>query len=498
MHIPAFSVRQYSILIIVFLSVGSLVSAPLAFARMNKKQIRTEYRALLGRDPVAAELTNRATMKGVKNDLQKKLAALPERDRAITVLYKELLARRPRPHELAAWKKQATALIAIQDSVLASSERRAALDDIYLNMVGRYPSDDERGASMHGDMSLEHMRKTLMTSEERKTAIIDRFASVLWRAPDDVEMSFFLSTGQSLDFIGQNTQPAAHAGDDQTVLNDVELVQLDGLKSSDLEGAPLTYLWTVIETPPDAAVTLSHPTAARPTFRIPPSIDDSLYQQEGLYRFQLVVSDGQTKSTPDEVDIHVRMETRFETELFTLINGVRRAEIGQPKDPIKGTPTIPLLTFHGALARAARAYSRILFVNGGVESVDRNGKTPTDRAREEGYPLKRIGENIALIKSKTPIRLTTKRVQGILDGWLASDEHKKNLMRGEFTDTGIGFFGGRFAPGEYRIYAVQVFGSLKSDASDVPVSKDAVVPEKEKTTLSPSESKESSGGTTMK
>ncbi|MBI4262275.1 hypothetical protein HY624_02000 [Candidatus Uhrbacteria bacterium] len=470
------SAQQWSVLIVVFFSIGLFVDAPVAFARMNKKQIQTEYRTLLGRDPVSAELTNRATVQGSRGDLQKKLAALPERDRAIMALYKDLLARRPRPHELAAWKKDGTAWKAIQKNILTSAERKAALDDMYLNMVGRYPSDDERAASMHGDMTLERMRKTLMTSDERKTAIIDRFASVLWRAPDDAEMSFFLNTGQSLDFIGQNTQPAAHAGDDQSVANDVELVQLDGLRSSDLEGAPLTYLWTVIETPPDVAVTLADPTAARPTFRVPSNGEDPLYQQEGLYRFQLVVSDGQTKSASDEVDIHVRIETRFETELLVLINKARTEGNTQAKsDGVKETSIAPLV-LHAALVRAARTYSRTLFVNGGVESVDRNGRTPTDRAREEGYLLKRIGENIALIKSKTPIRLTTKRVRGIIDGWLASVEHKKNLMRGEFTDTGIGFFSGRFAPGEYRIYTVQVFGIPKSDVLDGAANKDNPLP----------------------
>ncbi|MEW5766397.1 MAG: fibronectin type III domain-containing protein [bacterium] len=89
-----------------------------------------------------------------------------------------------------------------------------------------------------------------------------------------------------------NRPPVANAGSDQTV-GLGSLVVLDGSLSSDPDGNPLTYQWTQTAGP---AVTLSNPTAQKPTFT--PLTPDR-------YHFRLVVNDGQLDSNPDEVIITV-------------------------------------------------------------------------------------------------------------------------------------------------------------------------------------------------
>jgi hypothetical protein len=69
-------------------------------------------------------------------------------------------------------------------------------------------------------------------------------------------------------------------------------VQLDGTQSVDPDGNALTYQWTQTLGP---AVTLSSTTASRPTFTAPAT----------SVAFQLVVSDGQSSSTPATANITV-------------------------------------------------------------------------------------------------------------------------------------------------------------------------------------------------
>ena len=88
-----------------------------------------------------------------------------------------------------------------------------------------------------------------------------------------------------------NQIPTANAGPDQTVfVNDT--VQLDGSGSSDLDGDPLTYAWSLFNMPSGSAAALSDPTLVNPTFVV---------DRPGDYTLELVVEDGLAQSTPDTV-----------------------------------------------------------------------------------------------------------------------------------------------------------------------------------------------------
>jgi hypothetical protein len=90
-----------------------------------------------------------------------------------------------------------------------------------------------------------------------------------------------------------NAQPVANAGANQTVATG-QLVTLNGTQSSDPEGAPLTYQWSVVSQPGGSNLTLNGATTATPSFT--PAV-------AGQYIFQLVVNDGQTASTAATVSI---------------------------------------------------------------------------------------------------------------------------------------------------------------------------------------------------
>jgi uncharacterized protein YcnI len=91
-----------------------------------------------------------------------------------------------------------------------------------------------------------------------------------------------------------NDAPTADAGVDQASFGGVA-VTLDG-SGSDPNGDPLTFAWSQLQGP---AVTLSAPTAARPSWTAP------LGTQPATFEFQLTVSDGRGGSASDSVVVTV-------------------------------------------------------------------------------------------------------------------------------------------------------------------------------------------------
>ncbi|HET7697241.1 MAG TPA: PKD domain-containing protein [Vicinamibacterales bacterium] len=86
-----------------------------------------------------------------------------------------------------------------------------------------------------------------------------------------------------------NAAPVANAGGDRNVAAG-GLVSLDGTNSSDANGAPLAYAWSILYRPSGSTATLSNPADAEPGF---------VADLPGTYVVQLITSDGTLRSAPD-------------------------------------------------------------------------------------------------------------------------------------------------------------------------------------------------------
>lgn len=92
-----------------------------------------------------------------------------------------------------------------------------------------------------------------------------------------------------------NKPPVANAGPDLIVVLPTDQVILDGTASSDPDGTINAYQWTKIAGP--ATFAIDHPNSARTTVR-------TLVQ--GVYKFQLQVTDNRGSNTKDTVQITVK------------------------------------------------------------------------------------------------------------------------------------------------------------------------------------------------
>ncbi|MBY0504305.1 MAG: PKD domain-containing protein [Bryobacteraceae bacterium] len=165
-----------------------------------------------------------------------------------------------------------------------------------------------------------------------------------------------ISTGNSI--------PVANPGPNQSV-GVTTLVQLDGSRSSDVNGDPLTYLWSFSSRPSGSNATLTNPRLVNPQFRV---------DRAGTYVLRLVVNDGRFDSSPEFVTISTRntapVANPGAAQSVTLNSTVQLTGAGSTD--VDGDPLTYLWSFNSIPSGSAAAFSSTTAVNP-TFTVDRPG-----------------------------------------------------------------------------------------------------------------------------
>jgi uncharacterized protein YkwD len=92
----------------------------------------------------------------------------------------------------------------------------------------------------------------------------------------------------------------------------------------------------------------------------------------------------------------------------------------------------PPLRVDADLARVARLYSCGLLERAGLSHTGATGDTVADRVRAAGKTFRAAGENLAS-NTNAPAP-----VDAAIAGWMKSPGHRENMLRADFTETGVG------------------------------------------------------------
>ena len=111
--------------------------------------------------------------------------------------------------------------------------------------------------------------------------------------------------------------------------------------------------------------------------------------------------------------------------------------------------SLPPLRSDAALTRAAVTYANEMAATAWFDHTGAGGSTLVSRAEAAGYEgWAFLSENLVRAPSGTS-------PEEVVDAWLSSPEHRRNLLSTEVTETGVGCVSGG-SPA--RIWCVQLFG----------------------------------------
>jgi uncharacterized protein YkwD len=106
-------------------------------------------------------------------------------------------------------------------------------------------------------------------------------------------------------------------------------------------------------------------------------------------------------------------------------------------------PPVGILQWNDKLAKAAYLHSADMNSKNYFSHTSQDGRSPGDRITAQGFKWSAYGENIARGQSSEA---------AVMNGWLNSEGHCKNIMNGRFKYVGVGM---------QNNYWTQVFGTLQ-------------------------------------
>lgn len=111
---------------------------------------------------------------------------------------------------------------------------------------------------------------------------------------------------------------------------------------------------------------------------------------------------------------------QMETQIISEVNAVRQKH-DRPK-----------LTENPTLRAIARDYSRQMLRREFFSHTGPSGSTVADRVQAAGLSFRRVGENLAMTEN------VDRPAEDLVADWMESPPHRKNILEGKYTQTGVG------------------------------------------------------------
>lgn len=142
--------------------------------------------------------------------------------------------------------------------------------------------------------------------------------------------------------------------------------------------------------------------------------------------------------------------SRVQTMLASVLPGVITALTNEAR----ADEALPSLVPNPVLEQAAQDKAEDMASRGYFSHESPDGTLPWYWFDKHGYKYKFAGENLAIDFTDST---------ALVDAWLASPKHKENIVKGSYTDIGIGMATGTYQ-GRETIFVVQFFGSPRGGA----------------------------------
>ena len=139
--------------------------------------------------------------------------------------------------------------------------------------------------------------------------------------------------------------------------------------------------------------------------------------------------------------------TQLEDEIFAETNRRRTDPSGHYCGSTYYPPAGPL-NFDARLREAARCHVLDMITNNFFSHTGSDGSKVGTRVDRAGYNWRSVGENLAAGNETAPL---------ILDQWMGSESHCRNVMKATYEDLGVGY--AYSTDTTYYDYSAQVFGT---------------------------------------
>lgn len=127
-------------------------------------------------------------------------------------------------------------------------------------------------------------------------------------------------------------------------------------------------------------------------------------------------------------------------EMLNRVNAVRKKARLKP------------LRLSSVLDRAAQRHAEDMLARGYFDHKSPSGATVRERSRAAGYNWGAIGENIAFGQTS---------VGEVVETWMGSPGHRKNILSPNFSELGVGLALGKGPDGKHQVLWVQNFGASR-------------------------------------